>query len=122
MLTFLLVMLIAVAVLGFVLLPLLREPEIAEGPDPQLLVQRDRALLAKDRKLDEIRELRADVASGKLDAGDGKVLERALRAEAADLLHQVDAAEEALREATPEPAEAEPVPDEPPNERAESLR
>ncbi len=109
MLTFLLVMLIAAGVLAFVLAPLLREPAEAEGPDPQLIVARDRAALAKDRKLDEIRELRADVAAGKLDAADGKVLERALRAEAADLLHQLDAAEAALREVAPDEASTQPT-------------
>lgn len=108
MLTFLLVMVIAAGVLAFVLTPLLRAPAPVLGPDPQLLVARDRAALAKERKLDEIRELRADVAAGKLTAGDGKVLERALRAEAADLLHQLDAAEAAVVEATPEPAEPLP--------------
>lgn len=109
MLTFLLVMLLAAAVLAFVLMPLLRAPAPVAGPDPQLVVARDRALLAKERKLAEIRELRGDVASGKLTAADGKVLERALRADAADLLHQLDAAESALVEVTPAPAAEAPA-------------
>jgi hypothetical protein len=99
MLQFLLVMAIAAAVLGFVLWPLRASAPIAAGIDPRLLEDRDRAQLAKDRKLDEIRELRADRAAGKLDTADAAPLERALRAEAATLLHALDDAEAAIDEA-----------------------
>ncbi|MFT4034260.1 MAG: hypothetical protein QM679_01640 [Patulibacter sp.] len=71
-----------------------------DEPDPRLIDARDRAQLAKDRKLDEIRELRADRHAGKIATPDAANLERKLRAEAADLLHALDAAEAALAEAT----------------------
>ena len=100
LLEFLIVMTIAAAVLWFVSGPLRPGglPDAAEI-DPRLLADRDRAQLAKDRKLDEIRELRADRAAGKLADADAAPLERKLRAEAADLLHALDAAEAAIDEA-----------------------
>lgn len=114
MLSFLVVMLVAAAALAFVAWPLRAgAPEPGEGTvDPRLLEARDRAQLAKDRKLDEIRELRADRAAGKLAPEDAAVLERTLRAQAADLLHELDRAEAAIVEASgatmpaPEPAPA----------------
>lgn len=103
LLEFIIVMAIAAAVLWFVSGPLrpggLRE---AAEIDPRLLADRDRAQLAKDRKLDEIRELRADRAAGKIAPEDAAPLERKLRAEAADLLHALDAAEAAIDEAQAE--------------------
>ncbi len=99
MLQFLIVMTIAAAVLGFILWPLRAGAPIATGIDPRLLEDRDRAQLAKDRKLDEIRELRADRAAGKLSTTDAAPLERALRSEAAALLHTLDDAEAAIDEA-----------------------
>ncbi len=101
MLSFVIVMLVAAAVLAFVAWPLRAgapEPRAGEV-DPRLLEARDRALLAKERKLDEIRELRADRASGKLAPADAAVLERTLRSQAADLLHELDRAEAAIAEA-----------------------
>lgn len=97
LLQFLIVMVIAAAVLWFVSGPL--RPGAASRPaelDPRLLADRDRAQLAKDRKLDEIRELRADRAAGKLTDADAAPLERALRSQAADLLHALDEAEAAI--------------------------
>lgn len=99
MLEFVLVMAVAAAVLWFVLWPLRGHAPVDGGIDPRLLEDRDRAQLAKDRKLDEIRELRADRAAGKLATADAAPLERALRAEAADLLHALDEAEAAIDEA-----------------------
>lgn len=90
-------MAIVAAVLWFVSGPL--RPGADSGPaqiDPRLLADRDRAQLAKDRKLDEIRELRGDRVAGKLTAADAAPLERALRAQAADLLHALDDAEAAI--------------------------
>lgn len=100
LLEFIIVMAIAAAVLWFVSGPL-RPGGLSEVDDidPRLLADRDRAQLAKDRKLDEIRELRADRAAGKIAAADAAPLERKLRAEAADLLHALDAAEAAIDEA-----------------------
>lgn len=102
MLSFLIVMLVAAAALAFVAWPLRAgAPEPGAGTvDPRLLEARDRAQLAKDRKLDEIRELRADRAAGKLAPQDAAVLERTLRAQAADLLHELDRAEAAIAEAS----------------------
>jgi hypothetical protein len=102
MLSFLIVMLVAAAALAFVAWPLRAgAPAPGEGGvDPRLLEARDRAQLAKDRKLDEIRELRADRAAGKLAPADAAVLERTLRAQAADLLHELDRAEAAIVEAS----------------------
>ena len=115
MLAFSIVMLVAAAALAFVAWPLRTgapDPNTA-GPDPRLIEERDRALLAKDRKLDEIRELRADRQSGKLAAADAAPLERRLRAEAADLLHALDHAEAALAEATRASRDTPPAPADP---------
>jgi hypothetical protein len=99
MLQFLIVMLIAIAVFWFIVIPLRPGGEASRGIDPRLLADRDRAQLAKDRKLDEIRELRTDRDAGKITKADAAPLERALRAQAADLLHTLDAAEAAIDEA-----------------------
>jgi hypothetical protein len=99
MLAFIIVMTVAVAVFWFVLWPLRGDQPAATGIDPRLLADRDRAQLAKDRKLDEIRELRADRAAGKLTTADAAPLERELRNQAAELLHTLDAAEAAIDEA-----------------------
>ncbi|MEH3052804.1 MAG: hypothetical protein PGN13_02205 [Patulibacter minatonensis] len=99
--TFLIVMLVAAAAVTFVLWPLRTgAPAATDTVDPRLVEARDRALLAKERKLDEIRELRADRAAGKLADADAAPLERQLRAQAADLLHALDAAEAAIVEAS----------------------
>ncbi len=97
LLQFLIVMAVLAAVVWFISGPL--RPGANTGPaqiDPRLLADRDRAQLAKDRKLDEIRELRGDRAAGKLTQADAAPLERALRAQAADLLHALDEAEAAI--------------------------
>lgn len=114
MLSFVIVMLVAAAALAFVAWPLRAgAPVIGAGDvDPRLIEARDRALLAKDRKLDEIRELRADRQAGKIAPADAAVLERMLRAQAADLLHELDRAEAAIAEASGAPlapAEAAPA-------------
>ena len=129
MLTFLVVMLIVAAVTGFVAWPLRTGAPQSDGPvDQRLIDARDRALLAKERKLDEIRELRADRQAGKLANADAAVLERQLRAEAADLLHALDRAEAALAEAagdapaiTTEPAPADTATDRVPSRTPEPL-
>ncbi len=99
LLQFLIVMAIAAAVLWFVSGPLRPGAAAPAAIDPRLLADRDRAQLAKDRKLDEIRELRADRAAGKITKDDAAPLERALRAQAADLLHALDEAEAAIDDA-----------------------
>ncbi|MBO9532170.1 MAG: hypothetical protein J7513_04250 [Solirubrobacteraceae bacterium] len=102
MLSFLIVMIVAAAALAFVAWPLRAGASAAtDGPDPRLIEARDRAELAKDRKLDEIRELRADREAGKITKADAAVLERQLRAQAADLLHALDEADAALSDAEP---------------------
>lgn len=93
--TFVIVVVICLAVLGYVLWPL-RAGAPAAGPDPQLLLERERVAVAKDRKIDELRELLGDREAGKLDAADAKELERRLRHEAADLLHRLDELDERL--------------------------
>ncbi|MDO9356121.1 MAG: hypothetical protein Q7T55_20650 [Solirubrobacteraceae bacterium] len=110
MFQFLLVMAIAAAVLAFILWPLRASAPVATGIDPRLLEDRDRAQLAKDRKLDEIRELRSDREAGKLEAADAAPLERALRAEAATLLHALDDAEAAIDEAQSHLTQPEALP------------
>jgi hypothetical protein len=112
MLSFLVVMFVAAAALAFVAWPLRAGAPVpgASGPDPRLAEERDRAQLAKDRKLDEIRELRADRQAGKITKADAAVLERQLRSEAADLLHALDLAEAALDEARGEPSASAPDP------------
>ena len=64
-LQFLIVMAVAAIVFVFVLAPLRRDPDGTGMIDPRLLADRDRAQLAKDRKLDEIRELRAALAAAR---------------------------------------------------------
>lgn len=81
--------------LAFVLWPL-RSGEATGGPDPQLLLERERVAVAKDRKIDELRELLGDREAGKLDAAGAKALERDLRRQAADLLHRLDELDERL--------------------------
>lgn len=110
LLEFIIVMSIAASVFWFVIWPL-RGPAAGsdQGIDPRLLEDRDRAQLAKDRKLDEIRELRADRAAGKLADRDAAPLERALRSEAADLLHALDEAEAAIDAAEAALGQAEPL-------------
>lgn len=102
MLPFLAVMTIAAATLLYVFWPL-RGEDPGAGADPQLLVERERIALAKDRKIDEIRELRGDREAGKLEASGARDLERRLRAEAADLLHQLDELDAQLAAAAGEP-------------------
>ena len=99
MLQLLIVMTVAAGVLTYILWPLRAGAPTKTGIDPRLLEDRDRAQLAKDRKLDEIRELRADRAAGKLTPADAAPLERALRSEAAALLHALDDAEAAIDDA-----------------------
>jgi hypothetical protein len=105
-LEFIIVMTVALAVFLYVLAPLRRTDDSDRTIDPRLLADRDRAQLAKDRKLDEIRELRADRQAGKLTEGDARALERELRAQAADLLHQLDDAEAAIDAAEAELGDA----------------
>ena len=50
---------------------------------------------AKSAKLGEIRDAELDFRLGKLSADDHRELDRQLRAEAVDLLHQLDATREA---------------------------
>lgn len=98
-LEFLIVMAIAALVFWFVLWPLRGDAPAADGVDERLELERDRVQLAKDRKLDEIRELRHDRAAGKLSAADAGPLERELRGQAAELLHELDAIEAQLDDA-----------------------
>ena len=120
MLQFLIVMALAAAVIVFVAWPLTTHAKIPTGIDPRLLEDRDRAQLAKDRKLDEIRELRADREAGKLTTLDAAPLERALRSEAAELLHTLDAAEAAIDEATVRLATPTPTDDPAPDHQPQS--
>lgn len=109
MVTFLVVMLVAAAALAFVVWPLRAgAPEPTTTIDPRLIEARDRTFLAKERKLDEIRELRSDRAAGKITTADAAPLERELRAQAADLLHALDRADAAILEAAPTPPEPLP--------------
>lgn len=86
---------IAAATFAFVLWPL-RPGAPTPAPDDALRVERERIALAKDRKIDEIRELRGDQAAGKIEADRAREIERTLRAQAADLMHQLDELDERL--------------------------
>jgi hypothetical protein len=103
----LLVVLILLLVVWFVGAPLRRGAAVRA----QVALEGRRADLeaARDAKYGEIRDLEMDHRTGKLSDADWRVLDRELRAEAVDLLHELDAlgpAPGATAPTTPEPAPA----------------
>jgi len=81
------------------------DPRVAELED-----RRERLALAKQRKLDEILELRGDHDAGKIATPDFRELDRRLRGEAADLLHELDGLEAELTELGVPAVTADPLP------------
>ena len=84
---FVLVVLLLAGAAALITSPLRRKP-------PALEVGAELSALetAKAAKLDEIRDAELDFQVGKLSAGEYRALDVQLRAEAIDLLHQIDAA------------------------------
>jgi outer membrane murein-binding lipoprotein Lpp len=97
MLEFLLVMLVLAVVVWLVSGPLraARSPEL--GPEARRAEAEVAELEAeRDAKYREIRDAELDRRVGKLSEPDWKALDRALRAEAVEILRKLDAAEERL--------------------------
>ena len=111
------VVVIATLLVRFVLGPLYHALSNADqlGPaiDPRITEledRRDRVALAKQRKLDEILELRGDHEAGKIATPDFRDLDRRLRGEAADLLHELDGLDVELGELGVPAVTADPLP------------
>jgi hypothetical protein len=85
---FALVLLLLAATAALITAPLRRRPPSLEAESAEVTALE----AAKASKLDEIREAELDFRMGKLSARDYGALDRQLRAEAADLLHRLDAA------------------------------
>jgi glycine/D-amino acid oxidase-like deaminating enzyme len=108
---------IATLLVRFVFGPLFATLQNAEHAEPQLDPRitaledrRERLALAKQRKLDEILELRGDHEAGKIATPDFRDLDRRLRGEAADLLHELDGVEAELSEFGVPTVTADPLP------------
>jgi hypothetical protein len=95
---FLIVLLVVAAVVFIVTGPL--RPGRAREEDLALEAERAELEAAKEAKYHEIRDAELDHATGKLSDSDWRVMDRALRAEAVELLKRLDAVE----------ARAEPLP------------
>jgi hypothetical protein len=87
-LVFPLILLALVLVVVVVGAPLRRGAQIIEASDE---AERQRLEAARDAKYREIRELELDFRTGKLDEADFKSLDRQLRAEAVEILRELDA-------------------------------
>jgi hypothetical protein len=82
---FLVILLALMGVVALIAAPLRRPAVAGAGPD------RSAALLAaREAKLREIREAELDHRTGKLSDADYAALDAALRAEAVEILHQLD--------------------------------
>lgn len=92
---FVLVLLLLAGAAALITAPLWRKPPPLEGE----AAERTALEAAKAAKLGEIRDAELDFQVGKLSADDHRALDRQLRGEAVHLLHQLDAAREAVREA-----------------------
>jgi hypothetical protein len=86
--SFLLVLVVLVAVAVVVAWPLYRAARPKPGGPPEL----EALEAAKDAKLREIRETELDYRTGKLSEEDWHATDAQLRAEAADLLRELDRA------------------------------
>ena len=91
---FLIVLAILVAVALFVSAPLRRPDGAGEEPDPLLDRRRAELEAAREAKYREIRDAELDHRMGKLSDADYEELDRALRAEAIEILRALDRAEE----------------------------
>jgi hypothetical protein len=92
----LVVFLVVVALLGaavwFISAPLRREPEDAAPADPGPVAEVEQLEAARDAKYREIRDAEMDVRTGKLSEEDHRALDSTLRAEAMEILRELDAA------------------------------
>jgi hypothetical protein len=85
---FVFVLLLLAAAAALITAPLRRKPPPPEAGAAELTALE----AAKAAKLSEIRDAELDFRVGKLSADDYRALDRQLRSEAVDLLHQLDAA------------------------------
>jgi hypothetical protein len=88
--------LVVVALLGaavwIISAPLRREPEDAVPTDPAPVADVQQLEAARDAKYREIRDAEMDLRTGKLSEEDHRALDRTLRAEAMQILRELDAA------------------------------
>jgi hypothetical protein len=88
--------LVVVALLGaavwIISAPLRREPEGAATTDPAPAADVQQLEAARDAKYREIRDAEMDVRTGKLSREDHRAMDATLRAEAMEILRELDAA------------------------------
>jgi hypothetical protein len=88
--------LVVVALLGaavwMISAPLRREPEDAGPIDPAPVAAVEQLEAARDAKFREIRDAEMDLRTGKLSEDDHRTLDATLRAEAVEILRELDAA------------------------------
>jgi hypothetical protein len=91
--------LVVVALLGaavwIISAPLRREPEDAAPTDPAPAADVEELEAARDAKYREIRDAEMDLRTGKLSREDHRALDATLRAEAVQILRDLDAARDA---------------------------
>lgn len=110
-LALILVVLVVAAVLWLVTAPLRARAAGRETPAEVRDAQRVRDLeLRKEQVYAEIRELEMDLRTGKLSEEDHRVLDRGLRADAVQILHELDQLG-AGETPAPDAPDAEPAPD-----------
>jgi hypothetical protein len=94
----LLAFLVVVALLGaavwIISAPLRREPEDAPPSDPAAAADVEQLEAARDAKYREIGDAEMDLRTGKLSVADNGEVDATLRAEAVDILRDLDAARE----------------------------
>jgi flagellar biosynthesis/type III secretory pathway M-ring protein FliF/YscJ len=79
---------VLLAAVALVVAPLRRGHVTREGAD---VARREELEVAKEAKYREIRDTEMDFRTGKLSEGDYRALERQLRAEAVEILRELDA-------------------------------
>jgi hypothetical protein len=88
--------LVVVALLGaavwIISAPLRREAEDAPPSDPAAVADVEQLEAARDAKYREIRDAEMDLRTGKLSREDHRALDATLRAEAMEILRELDAA------------------------------
>jgi hypothetical protein len=94
----LLAFLVVVALLGaavwIISAPLRREPEGAPTSDPAATADVEQLEAARDAKYREIRDAEMDLRTGKLSEADHRAVDATLRAEAVEILRELDTARE----------------------------
>jgi len=88
--------LVVVALLGaavwIISAPLRRDPEDVAPPDPAAAADVEQLEAARDAKYREIRDAEMDLRTGKLSREDHRAMDATLRAEAMEILRELDAA------------------------------